>query len=187
MKRGALLLISLAALLLFTGTSFLIADEAIENLDSVVIENFDDPDAREWAVVGSKFITEGMPLVAYAPAWPEAVFGRNRDNLDLKVLGVQASFDRTGYNYLEFIPVEEDQSGELQSAPITLPGRVKTLDQKNWWEKPARSYQPMHPAWGETAIQRRHLNGGGEVVCRVSKIRPFSHGLGRTRKFLGRF
>lgn len=132
MKRGALLLISLAAMLLFAGTSFIMADEAIQNLDSVVIESFDDPDARQWAVTGSKFVTEGMPLVVYAPAWPEAVFGSNRDNLDLNVLGVQASFDRTGYNYLEFIPVEEDQSGELQPAPITLPGRVQTIDLWVW-------------------------------------------------------
>ena len=132
MKRGAALLISIAALLLFTGISFIMADSVIKNLESVIIESFDDPDAREWAVIGSKFITEGMPLVAYAPAWPEAVFGRNREGRDLKVLAVQASFDRTGYNYLQFIPVEEDQSGELQPAPITLPGRVRTIDLWVW-------------------------------------------------------
>jgi len=132
MKRGASLLICLTALLLFAGSSFLMADEKIQVMDSIIIETFDDPDARQWTVVGSKFITEGMPLVTYAPAWPEALFGANRENLDLNVLGVQASFDRKGYNYLEFIPVEEDQSGELQPAPITLPGRVRTLDVWVW-------------------------------------------------------
>ncbi len=132
MKRGASLLIILAALLLFASASSLMADEAIQNFESVVLETFDNPDARQWAVVGSKFITDGMPLVVYAPAWPEALFGANRDNLDLKVLGVQASFDRQGYNYLEFIPVEKDQSGTLQPAPIDLPGRVQTLDLWVW-------------------------------------------------------
>lgn len=132
MKRGASLLICLAALLFFAGSSFLVADERIKNLDSIVIESFDDPDARQWAVVGSKFVAEGMPLVTYAPAWPEAVFGANRENLDLRVLGVQAAFDRKGYNYLEFIPVAEDQEGQLQPAPITLPGRVQNLDLWVW-------------------------------------------------------
>ena len=132
MKRGASLLIILAALLLFASASSLMADEAIQNFESVVLETFDNPDARQWAVVGSKFITDGMPLVVYAPAWPEALFGANRDNLDLKVLGVQASFDRQGYNYLEFIPVEKDQSGTLQPAPIDLVGRVQTLDLWVW-------------------------------------------------------
>ena len=158
MKRGALLLISLAALLLFTTTSFIVADEAVQNLDSLVIESFDDPDARQWAVIGSKFITEGMPLVAYAPAWPEAVFGRNRDDRDLNVLGVQASFDRTGYNYLEFIPVDEDQSGELQPAPITLPGRVKTFD--IWvWGSNYDYYMEAHVRDYRGRVHVLHLGG----------------------------
>jgi hypothetical protein len=158
MKRGALLLISLTALLLFASTSFLMADEAVENLDSVVVESFDDPDEREWAVIGSKFITEGMPLVAYAPSWPEAVFGRNRDDLDLNVLGVQASFDRTGYNYLEFIPVAEDQSGELQPAPITLPGRVKTFDV--WvWGSNYDYYMEVHVRDYRGRVHVLHLGG----------------------------
>jgi hypothetical protein len=162
MKRGASLLISLAALLLFAGTSFVMADEVVQNLDSMVIENFDDPEARRWAVIGSKFITEGMPLVAYAPAWPEAVFGRNRDNLDLKVLGVQASFDRTGYNYLEFIPVEEDQSGELQPAPIMLPGRVKTIDL--WvWGSNYDFYMEAHVRDFNGRVHVLHLGGTKKV------------------------
>ena len=57
------------------------------------------------------------------------------------------------------------------------PGRVKTPGQKIWWEKLARSYRPMRPAWGETAIQRLWLDLSGEVVCEISRIRAFSHGL----------
>ena len=132
MKRGASLLISLTILLLFVSTSSLIADEIVQNLESRIVESFDNPDEQQWYVVASKFITEGYPLTVYASAWPEAIYGANRDNLDLKVLGAQASFDRQGYNYLEFIPVAEDQSGELQPDPIQLVGRVKTLDLWVW-------------------------------------------------------
>lgn len=158
MKRGALLLISLAALLLFVSTSFVAADEAVQNLDSMVIESFDDPDGQEWAVIGSKFITEGLPLVAYVPAYPEAVFGANRDNLDLNVLGIQASFDRTGYNYLEFIPVEEDQDGELQPDPITLPGRVQVFDL--WvWGSNYDYYMEVHVRDFNGRVHVLHLGG----------------------------
>ena len=56
---------------------------------------------------------------------------------------------------------------------------MKTLDQKIWWEEFASSYRPMHPEWGENAIQRLWLDLSGEVVRRISRIRAFSHGLGR--------
>ena len=132
MKRGGSLLISFAILLLFIATSTLIADERVQNLQSTVIESFDDPDSGQWIVQPSKFIADGLPLTVYASAWPEALFGSNNEGLDLKVLGVQAAFDRRGYNYLEFIPVITTQQGELEPAPITLPGRVRSLDLWVW-------------------------------------------------------
>ena len=131
MKRGGSLLITIA-MLLFIGTSSLIADELVQNLTSAVIENFDDPDNGRWVVQASKFVAEGYPLTAYAPAWPEALFGRNKNGDELKALGVQAAFDRRGYNYLEFVPVAENQQGEIEHAPITLPGRVRSIDFWVW-------------------------------------------------------
>ncbi len=132
MKRGASLLISLAVLLFLTSTSNLIADEIVQNLESRVVESFDNPDTQQWYVGASKFVADGFPLTTYAAAWPESLYGANLDNLDLRVLGVQAAFNRTGYNYLEFIPVVENQSGELEADPITLVGRVKTMDIWVW-------------------------------------------------------
>lgn len=132
MKRGALLLFCVAALLFFTSTSFLAADEIVQNLESRIIESFDDPNGQQWYVAASKFIADGYPLTAYAAAWPEALYGANRENLDLRVLGVQAAFDRTGYNWIEFIPVATNQAGELEPAPISLPGRVQTIDLWVW-------------------------------------------------------
>ena len=128
MKRSVPLLICLLILLAAVAS----ADDVVQNLESQVIASFDDPDAPQWYVRGSKFITEGLPLVAYAPAWPEAIFGRNPDGEDLRVLGAKASFDKQGYNYLEFFPVTENQDGELEPAPINMPGRVREIDMWVW-------------------------------------------------------
>ena len=130
MKRGVPLLTILVILL--TISFPVCADEVVQNFESRIIESFDDPDAQQWYVRGSKFVAEGFPLMTYADAWPEAIFGRNRDGLDLKVLGAKAAFDRKGYHYLEFFPVVEGQSGELEPTTISLPGRVKEIDLWAW-------------------------------------------------------
>ena len=130
MKRGALLLICLSFLLI--SAQLVLSDEVVQNLESRIIESFDDPNAQQWYVQASKFIADGYPLMTYAPAWPEAVFGRNVEGRDLRVLGAKAAFDKQGYNYLEFIPVRQDQDGQMVPDPIELPGRVKDLDLWVW-------------------------------------------------------
>jgi hypothetical protein len=111
----------------------LTADEVTESLESRILESF-DPDTRatEWVVRGSKFVTEGYPRQTYASAWPSALHGINREGKDYQVLGVNAQFDRQGYNYLEFIPVKEGDDGELVHNPLEIPGRVKSLDFWVW-------------------------------------------------------
>ena len=132
MKRGGLFLICLFLLLLII-PGFIVADETTQNLESEILESF-DPETKttEWLVVGSKFVTQGTPRTAYTKAWPEAVFGANRKELDLEVLAVNASFDRMGYNYLELIPVKKDDDGKYESNPITIPGRAKSIDLWVW-------------------------------------------------------
>jgi hypothetical protein len=132
MKRGAVLIICLVLLFALFQTSFLTADEITQNLESRIVESFDNPDGQQWLVMGSKFVTEGKPLVAYANAWPEALFGANKAGQDLKVLAINASFDRMGYNFLDIIPVAKDADGNIVPSPIPLPGRVKVLDLWVW-------------------------------------------------------
>ena len=120
-----------AALLLLLGTGMLLADDVTVNLESMVIESFDDPDARMWVVQGSKFITQDYPQIAYAPYWPDALFGTGNDSPDLRSFGVRAAFDRKGYNYLEIIPAVEGEDGPVPQS-IDLPGRVQTIDLWVW-------------------------------------------------------
>jgi len=133
MRRGIILFISIILTFTFLVPVLLTADEVTESLESKILESF-DPDTRtsDWIVRGSKFVTEGFPRQTYAKAWPEALHGVNRDNVDYQVLGVNAQFDRQGYNYLEFIPVKKDDAGELVPNPIDIPGRVKSLDMWIW-------------------------------------------------------
>ena len=132
MKRFVSLLIFAIILFSFVGISTVLADERVQNLESRIIESFDDPDSQEWYVRGSKFIAEGFPLTVYADAWPEALYGANRGGKELKVLGVKAAFDRKGYNFIEMFPVEEDESGTLVPRALDMPGRIKTIDLWVW-------------------------------------------------------
>ncbi|TFG59606.1 MAG: hypothetical protein E4H36_13475, partial [Spirochaetales bacterium] len=82
----------------------------------------------------------------FVDAWPEAVFGKNKENKKLKALGVWGRFDRQGYNYIEIIPaVEEngnlvarhpaglDADGNIiQSNELLLPGRTQRIDFWVW-------------------------------------------------------
>ena len=100
-----------AFLLLFSIQAF--SDEITTNYTSKVIESFDNPDAQQWIVTGSKFSTEGYPKKAYANAWPEAIFGKNKEGKELKALGIHGKFDRKAYNYIEIIPAAKNDKANL--------------------------------------------------------------------------
>ena len=106
------------------------ANQETENLVSVILEDFNDPEESAWIVRGSKFITEGFPRTAYPEAWPAALHGANREGFPYRVLGVNGKFDRLGYNYIEFIPDRRNEDGEFVGIPI--PGRCKLLDLWVW-------------------------------------------------------
>ena len=111
------------------------AAEATRNWQSIVIESFDvgAPDSREWVVDGSRYLAKDGGSIAYKHPfewqvvqgiWPDSM-GQPSSNRPA-VLGVQASFTRKGYNYLEFIPVTDDDAG------IPLPGRPLAIDLWAW-------------------------------------------------------
>jgi flagellar filament outer layer protein Flaa len=132
MKRGFRLFF--VYLLLFTMALpvTLIADTSTQNIVSQVLETFDPDDSSfEWYVQGSKFIAEGYPRFKLIDGFPFALYGRAGDEGNHQVLGMQGSFDRTGFNYLEIFPVEDGPDGKVP-AKMTIPGRVKELDLWVW-------------------------------------------------------
>ena len=156
MRKGSLLTLYLILLFSILVVAPVAADQITENLESIVIESFDHPDnpdeavlsSSEWIVRGSKFATkvydengkvvEQYPKSKYVEAWPEALFGRNKEGKLHKVLGVHGKFDRQGFNYIEFIPAVKGDDGELvprrleDRNEITIPGRAKTIDLWVW-------------------------------------------------------
>jgi hypothetical protein len=142
MKRGTLLTFFLVTcFLLITPTVF--ADNVTENLQSRVLERFDSPTEtgnysyrqnHRWIVKGSKFVTQGFPKYGWIKTWPIALYPTAPKGVDLHSFGVEAKFDRMGYNYLEFIPVEDknDANGNPVPMGIPIPGRVKNLDMWVW-------------------------------------------------------
>jgi len=107
------------------------ADRKVENIESIIIESFDNEPGSEveWIVRASKFI-HSLDY-SYVNSWPEALFGKDTDTSEKKSLGIKASFKRKGYNYLEIIPVTVVDGKNIPKA-LELPGKVKSIDLWVW-------------------------------------------------------
>src|SRR6056297_2736754 len=129
MKRRNLLLFVLIPALLIAGTTTVFSDEITENVVSVVLEDFDDPE-YQWVAVGSKFIDENLLSYKLVNTSPEALYV-DTPMEERKALGIRAGFRRKGYNNIEIFRVEgEGEDAELK--PIPIPGRAKNIDMWVW-------------------------------------------------------
>jgi len=141
MVRGSTVLLCLVMFVSLLASP-VFADRSTEDVQSKIIERFDSPtgdkDASKyeyrqnhrWVVRGSKFITEGSLKYSWVKTYPTALFPNAPASEDYRALGVQAAFDRMGYNFLEFVPVEDADSkdGKPVEKGIAIPGRVKIMD-----------------------------------------------------------
>jgi hypothetical protein len=134
MKQGSFKAICLVLLVVISAVAAF-GDEITVDLNSFIVESFDGDSGYEWAAIGSKFATKNddgnFPRVMSVAAWPQALFGYNRDGKDLKALGIWGRFDRRGYNWVDIYPVSGGD-GEAKAAEIPLPGRVQYLDVWFW-------------------------------------------------------
>jgi hypothetical protein len=121
-------------------------DESTVNSEAVVIESFDGSTTHEWTIKGrsntyefewrldaSKFASKNgddvYPKLTSVPAWPQALFGSNRQGSDYNSLGIWGRFDRRGYNWIDVYPVEPGGETPFE---VPLPGRVQYLDMWVW-------------------------------------------------------
>ena len=113
--------------LVFIAVAFAAFGQQAQVIRSRTLDNFDDPTTQEWTVSGSRFVADGFPQLAFVDAWPNALYGRNLEDRDLKVLGIRGAFTRRGYNYIEIIPTVD---GEPQALPV--PGQARQIDAWVW-------------------------------------------------------
>ncbi len=138
MKRGGLL--ALFLLLFFLLADSLIADEMTVNLQSKIVEDFDNPQDNPWIIRGSKFSSviktssgdDVYPKSAFVKAWPDALYRKPPEGKELKAFGIHGKFDRKGYNFIEILPAKKSDDGKLVPRTLPLPGRVKNMDIWVW-------------------------------------------------------
>jgi hypothetical protein len=111
-------------------------DESTVNYESIILDSFDGDSAYIWKVDASKFATktdeDTFPKISYVSTWPSALFGANRQGLDLRSLGVWGRFDRRGYNWIDVYPVDAEGGEDAGPAEIPMPGRVQYVDVWVW-------------------------------------------------------
>jgi len=111
----------------------------IVSWDTKILESFNGQDDTQytWKTQASRFIASRdptgsevqYPVVRYIDAWPMQEFGSGRgSNAPVhKSFGLNAAFDRKGYNWIDLFPTLEDKPTE-----IPMPGRVKSIDCWFW-------------------------------------------------------
>jgi len=153
MKQGRFRAVRLAAFLLITLAImvFPVYGNPID-LVSIVIDRLDGSTTSEWsfggrtfsyefewAVDASRFATvinnERWPRLTFVEAWPMALFGTNRENADLRSLGVWGRFDRRGHNWIDVFPVVPGTGGGGENPvpfEIPIPGQIRYMDMWVW-------------------------------------------------------
>ena len=144
--RLIVLLFVMLSMVVFSG----FGDDNTASVESIILEAFDGETSHqwsfggrthtyefEWRADGSKFAStvddQSFPQLNYIPAWPQAVFGINREGKDLKSLGIWGRFDRRGYNWIDVYPVAAKlDGGEYEPFEIPIPGRIQSLDMWVW-------------------------------------------------------
>jgi hypothetical protein len=169
MRLKSLFAILLFIVFLFTG-SVIGSDEFTQNLETKILESFDEDPTSRWIARGSKFATEGYPKVTEVATYPTSLFGYQvEENVERKVLGVRSKFDYKGYNYVEIMPVKPDDGTAEEkdivyiddagkgyvSDPIPIPGRIKLFDVWVWGSNHSY-YLDAHfqDSWGVSYVLR---------------------------------
>jgi len=127
----AFLGIALTCMLLFTAMSVMAQETQSLQVKTLITFN-DQAKLANWIVQGSRYATQGYPQSMLVKNWPDALYGRNKENRDLESLGIHAKFDRKAYNYIEIIPAKTDSSGNKVPTTIPIPGKVKRMDLWVW-------------------------------------------------------
>ena len=119
MKQGVVL--TVFVLMFAVVCTPLAAQDSGVNYQTYMVETFDSPESSEitWNGIGSKFITEGYPILKYFDGMPNALRVMQSDSdKEYKFLGMQFKFNRQGDNWVDIYPTKG--SGD-EAAPYEIP------------------------------------------------------------------
>lgn len=113
------------------------------NYETYIVDSFDGSEDTDWSwtAAGSKFITDGYPVVKYFDGMPNAMRVMQTDeDGNYQVLGIQFKFNRQGDNWVDIIPMaaaeggEGDEEGGGGESPYEIPfrGVVSRIDMWVW-------------------------------------------------------
>lgn len=135
MKQGGLL-IAVAVLVFSVWLMPVAAQSRSVNYETYIVDDFDNPDASDWTwkAFGSKFVTEGYPVVKSFDGLPNALRVMQSKNTETtpKILGLEVKYDRKGDNWTDIVPMAEDKDGKDAPYEIPFKGRVARLDLWVW-------------------------------------------------------
>jgi hypothetical protein len=154
MKHGNIGAIFLVIVMMAGTTLAAFGDEYTVNLESKVIDTFDNTEkalyvwhkeASRYAVGkdtadkdNPSFANLGLedgdffPKINHFEIWPTALFRNNRDNRELRSLGIWGKFKRMGYNWIDIYPKLKSEGENAKPYEIPIPGRVRYLDLWVW-------------------------------------------------------
>lgn len=135
MKRCSLNFACFALVFCLVVPAFADSGSQSKSVETVTIDNFDDPDAVDWSwgLIASRFIDEGYPKSGYVKGMPNSLrLVSTKDETNAQVFGLQTSFTRKGDNWVEVFPQKENEDGELVSYEIPLVGTITQIDFWAW-------------------------------------------------------
>ena len=131
MRHGSLIFASVMAVFLCTFYP-ISSQEAGANYQTYMVDTFDNAEGEwSWHAVGSKFVTNGFPVIKLFDGMPHAVKVMGDSEEGAKFLGVQVKFNRRGDNWLDIVPAKKGDNG-LQPHEIPFKGHVSRLDMWVW-------------------------------------------------------
>lgn len=132
MKHGGLILTGIMMVLMSVFVP-LTAEDGPINYQTYMVDTFDNPGGQDWSyhAVGSKFVTEGYPLLKYFDGMPRSVVAMQEKDENAKYLGLQVKFNRKGDNWVDIFPTKEGANGK-EAFEIPFKGNIQRFDMWVW-------------------------------------------------------
>lgn len=133
MKHGGLVFVGIILMFMSVLVPLVAQQSGLINYQTYMVDTFDNPDGQDWAyhAVGSKFVTEGFPVLQYFNDIPRPVRIMNGNDEKAKSLGIWFKFNRKGDNWIDIFPTKDGEKGK-EPYEIPFKGNIHRFDMWVW-------------------------------------------------------